>query len=74
MLLGFAPLERGKVEWLRLAALLALDQRVADALHLEATLLLTPDEVADHLAVVGVVAGVEWGALGSRLHGSTAWG
>lgn len=59
MLRGFAPLERGKIERLGLPALLALDQRLTDALTLEATLLLAPDEVADRLAVIGVVAGVD---------------
>lgn len=59
MLLGFAPLERGEVEQLRLAALLALDQRLTDALQLKAPLLLAPDEIADRLTIVGVAAGVD---------------
>jgi hypothetical protein len=57
MLRGFALLERGKVERLRLAALFTVDQRLADALNLNAALLLTPDEVTDRLAVIGVAAG-----------------
>lgn len=59
MLLGFAPLKRGKVEQFWLPALLALDQRLTDAFHLKAPLLLAPDKVADRLAVVGVTAGVD---------------
>jgi len=62
MLRSFALLERGEVEPLGLAALLALDQRLADRLDLEAPRLLAPDEIADRLAVIGVVSGLDLGA------------
>ncbi len=42
MLLGFALFERDKVERLCLSTLLAIDQRLADALDLEASFLLAP--------------------------------
>lgn len=61
MLSGFALLEGGEVERLRPAALLAFDERLADRLDLEATLLRAPDEVADRLAVVGVRTGRDLG-------------
>lgn len=54
MLRQFALLERGKVEPLGLAALLALDQRLADALDVGPPLLLAPDQIADRLAVIGI--------------------
>ncbi|MGY2737345.1 hypothetical protein ACVWYO_005092 [Sphingomonas sp. UYP23] len=54
-------LESGKVERLWLPALLALDQRLTDALDLQAPFLLAPDEVTDRLAVIGVAAGVDLG-------------
>ena len=61
MLLGFAPLKGLEVEGLRLPALLALDQRLSQALELETPLLLAPNEVADRLAVIGVAAGLDLG-------------
>ncbi len=59
MLRGFALLERSKVERLWLAALLTLDQRLADAFTLKTVLLLTSDKIADCLTVVGIAAGVD---------------
>lgn len=57
MLSNFALLEGREVKTLRFAALLALDEGLADRLYFEATFLFTPDQVADCFAVVGVMAG-----------------
>ena len=61
MLLGFAPFERGEVEQLRLPTLLTFNQCLTNALDLKSALLLTADEVADRLAVVGLAACVDLG-------------
>jgi len=59
MLGGFAELECGKVERLRLAARFALDQRLTDAVDFKASLLLAADQVADRLAVISIAASVD---------------
>lgn len=58
---GFALLERSEVERLRLAALLALDQRLTDGLDLEVAFLLAPDQVADRFAVGRIEPGRDLG-------------
>ena len=51
--------EGGNVEPLGRAAFLALDQRRAQPRQIRAALLLTADQVADCLAVIGLMAGID---------------
>src|SRR5262245_188543 len=48
-----------KIEGSRLAALLALDQGLPDRVDFKAPLLLAPNEIADRLAVIGILAGFD---------------
>src|SRR5574337_2070526 len=52
VLRALAPRERREIEGLRLAAALALDQRLAHAFHFRVALLFPANEIADQLAVV----------------------
>jgi hypothetical protein len=56
MLRRFALLEGGKIERLRLAALLALNERLTDILDFGTALLFPSDQVADGFAIVCVTA------------------
>jgi len=54
MLFGFTPLERSKIERLRRPTLFADNQRLTDALRLDAPFLRVPNQVADRFAVIAI--------------------